>query len=113
MGAGGEANHELGIAKRDIENVSSSRISSDPHNVQTQWSQRYMGERLLGMSLSLVFIVLAMVWFFDTPSLYRYSVSAGVLILFILALVMKVSRRKRLKRIRAQHLRELEEQSRN
>ncbi|MBV1790491.1 hypothetical protein KQ940_20725 [Marinobacterium sp. D7] len=113
MGWGGEANNEFGIARRDIKNAASRRTSNGQYESQEQWSQRYMGERLLGMTLSLTAIVLIMVWLFDTPPLYRYGVSAGVLTLFIYVLTVKISRRNRLKRVRAQHLRELEEQSRD
>jgi len=113
MGAGGEANHELGIAARDIKNSASRRSNNDQYESHKRWSQRYMGERLFGMILSLIFTVLFMVWSFDTPPLYRYGISAGVLVLSIFVLMVKILGRKRLKRIRAQHLRELEEQSRN
>lgn len=109
MGAGGEANHELGIANRDIENSASRRRFGDQYESHEVWSQRYMGERILGMGLALAFVILAMVWLIDIPSLYRYGVSAVVLIWFIAAAAIHISRRNRLQRIRAQQLRKLNE----
>lgn len=109
MGAGGEANNELGIAYRDIDNSGRRSAHKDQYVSQNTWSQRYMGERLIGMGGSIILIFVCIVWLIETPNSLRYGVSASAALLFLIIGGMNIKRRSKLNKIREQQLKEFNE----
>jgi hypothetical protein len=106
MSSGGEANHELGIAYRDIDNSSKRIPFNDQFENQNTSSQKYMSERLVGMGLAITLIVVCTVWIIETQELIRYGVSGGAIFLFVLIGAANIYKRIQLKKIRRQQVEE-------
>jgi len=105
MGQGGEANHELGISYRDINN-SGRRAVSDQYESHNTWSRKYMWERISGIGLALTSFLVFTVWLIETPSHVRYGVSGGAFFLLVIWAFLMIGGRKKLKKIRAHQLKE-------
>jgi hypothetical protein len=106
MSSGGEANNELGIAYRDISNSGKRIPFNNQFESQNTWSQKYISERLVGMGLAIILIIVCTVWVIETPELIRYGFSGGAIFLFVLVGVANIYKRIQLKKIRRQQVEE-------
>ena len=100
------SNAELGIAITQAKAAQSKLEHAKGFERSHNWTINQLDERVFGMFVGLVMVILISVWAFDVPALIRYAVTiaAGSIIVFCKSMATK--RKKDLDALRQQQLKE-------
>ena len=104
------SNAELGIAISHAKAAQNKLDHAKGFERQHDWSISHLDERIFGMFVTLILVILISVWAFDIPPLIRYAVTIGAGVIFVYCKSMVTKRRKDLEELRRQ---QVEEHSRN
>ena len=97
---------ELGITKTHTKAAQSKSGDAKGFNRQHDWSISHLDERIFGMFIMLVVVIVVTVWVFDVPPLIRYAVTIGAGAIIVYCKSMATKRKKDLEELRKQQVRE-------
>jgi len=100
------SNAELGIAITQARAAQSKLEHAKGFERSHNWTIKQLDERVFGMFVGLVLVVLISVWAFDVPALIRYAVTIAAGSIFVFCKSMATKRKKDLDALRQQQLKE-------
>ncbi len=100
------SNAELGIAITQARAAQNKLDHAKGFERQHKWSINYLDERVFGMFIMLVIVVLITVWTFNVPPLIRYAVTIAAGAIFVYCKSMATKRKKDLEALRQQQVEE-------
>ncbi len=100
------SNAELGIAISHAKAAQNKLDHAKGFERQHDWSISHLDERIFGMFVTLILVILISVWAFDVPPLIRYAVTIGAGAIFVYYKSMATKRRKDMEELRRQQVRE-------
>jgi cobalamin biosynthesis protein CobD/CbiB len=100
------SNAELGIAITQARAAQNQLDQAKGFERQHDWSIGYLEERILGMFVALLVVILVSVWAFDVPSLVRYTVTILSGAVLVYGRSMATQRKKDMDALRQQQVRD-------
>lgn len=100
------SNAELGIAITQARAAQNKLDHARGFERQHAWSISYLDERILGLFIMLLLVILISVWAFDVPPLIRYTVTIVFGAVFVYGSSMATKRKKDLAALRQQQVRD-------
>ena len=100
------SNAELGIAVSHTRAAQNKLDHAKGFERQHDWSISHLDERIFGMFVMLVVVILISVWVFDVSALIRYAVTIGAGAIFVYCKSMANKRAKDLEELRKQQVRQ-------
>ncbi len=101
-----DSNAEAGIATSHNKAAQNELDHAKGFERQHDWSINHLDERIFGMFIMLILVILIAVWVFDIPPLVRYGVTIVAGGLFVYTSSMSSKRKKDLEALRQQQVRE-------
>ena len=101
-----DSNAELGIAITQAKAAQSKLDHAKGFERSHNWTINQLDERIFGMFVMLVLLILISVWAFDVPALIRYAVTIAAGAIFVFYKSMATKRKKDLNTLRQQQVRE-------
>ena len=101
-----QANAELGIAITEARAAQKELEHAQGFERSHNRTIEKLDERIFGMFVMLVLIVLISVWAFDVPTLIRYAVTIAAGSIFVYCKSMATKRKKDLEALRLQQVKE-------
>jgi hypothetical protein len=101
-----DSNAELGIAITQAKAAQSKLDHAKGFERSHNWTINQLDERIFGMFVMLVLLILISVWAFDVPALIRYAVTIAAGSIFVFYKSMATKRKKDLNTLRQQQVRE-------
>ena len=99
-------NAEQGIAVSHTKAAQNKLDHAKGFKRQHDWSISQLDERIFGMFIMLVVVIVITVWVFDVPPLIRYAVTIGAGAIIVYCKSMATKRKKDLEELRKQQVRE-------
>ena len=99
-------NAEQGIALSHTKAAQNKLDHAKGFKRQHDWSIDHLDERIFGMFIMLIVVILVAVWAFDVPLLIRYAVTIGAGSVFVYCKSMATKRKKDLEYLRQQQVKE-------
>ena len=99
-------NSEQGIAISHTKAAQNKLDHAKGFNRQHDWSIGHLDERIFGMFIMLIVVILVTVWVFEVPPLIRYAVTIGAGCVFVYCKSMATKRKKDLHYLRQQQVKE-------
>ena len=99
-------NAEQGIALSHAKAAQNKLDHAKGFKRQHDWSIDHLDERIFGMFIMLIVVILIAVWAFDVPHLIRYAVTIGAGSVFVYCKSMATKRKKDLEYLRQQQVKE-------
>jgi cobalamin biosynthesis protein CobD/CbiB len=99
-------NAEQGIALSHTKAAQNKLDHAKGFNRQHDWSISHLDERIFGMFIMLIVVILVTVWVFEVPPLIRYAVTIGAGSIFVYCKSMATKRKKDLDYLRQQQVKE-------
>lgn len=100
------SNAELGIAVTQARAAQNKLDHAKGFESQHDWSIGYLDERIFGMFITLILVILISAWVFDIPPIIRYAVTIGAGAIFVYNKSMATKRKKDLHALRQQQVKE-------
>ena len=100
------SNAELGIAITQAMAAQSKLEHAKGFKRSHNWTINQLDERVFGMFVGLVLVILISVWAFHVPALIRYVVTIAAGSIFVFCRSMATKRKKDLDALRQQQLKE-------
>ena len=98
------SNAELGIAITQAKAAQNKLDQAKGFEQQHKWSINHLDERIFGMFIMLVVVIVITVWAFNVPPLIRYAVTIAAGAIFVYCKSMSTKRRKDLDALRQQQV---------
>ena len=95
-------NAEQGIAISHTKAAQNKLDHAKGFTHQHDWGISLLDERIYGMFIMLVLVILISVWAFDIPPLIRYAVTIGAGAIVVYGISMATKRKKELNELRKQ-----------
>jgi len=99
-------NAEQGIAVTHTKAAQSKLDHAKGFTRQHDWSISYLDERIYGMFIMLVLVILISAWAFDVPPLIRYAVTIGAGAIVVYWKSMATKRKEDMNELRKQQVKE-------
>ena len=99
-------NAEQGIAVTHTKAAQNKLDHARGFTRQHDWGISQLNERIFGMFIMLVMIILISAWAFDIPPLIRYAITICVGAIFVYCKSMATKRRKDMDELRKQQVKE-------
>lgn len=99
-------NAEQGIAVTHTKAAQNKLDHAKGFTRQHDWGISHLDERIFGMFIMLVMVILISVWAFDIPPLIRYAVTIGAGAIFVYCKSMATKRKKDMDELRKQQVKE-------
>ena len=99
-------NAEQGIAVTHTKAAQNKLDHAKGFTRQHEWGIRQLDERIFGMFIMLVLVILISAWAFDIPPLIRYAITIVAGAVFVYCNSMATKRRKDLEALRKQQVRD-------
>ncbi len=99
-----DSNAELGIAVTQARAAQSKLEHAKGFERSHNWTINQLDERIFGMFVMLVLVILISVWAFDVPALIRYAVTIAAGSIFVFCKSMATKRKKDLDALRKQQV---------
>ena len=100
------SNAELGIAVTQARAAQEMLGHAKGFERQHDWSTSHLDERIFGMFIMLIVVILISVWAFDIPPLIRYAVTIAGGAIFVYLKSMATKRKNDLDELRRQQVEE-------
>ena len=101
-----DSNAELGIAITQARAAQSKLEHAKGFERSHNWTINQLDERIFGMFVGLMLVILISVWAFDVPALIRYAVTIAAGSIFVYCKSMATKRKKDLDILRQQQVKE-------
>ena len=105
------SNAELGIAISQNKAAQEKLDQAKGFERQHDWSISLLDERIFGMFVTFVLVMVIAVWAFDVPPLVRYAVTIVAGAIFVYCKSMATKREKDMEALRKQQLEEYSKKS--
>ena len=99
-------NAEQGIAVSHTKAAQNKLDHANGFTRQHDWGISHLNERIYGMFIMLIMVILISAWAFDIPPLIRYSVTIGAGAIFVYCKSMATKRKKDMDELRKQQVKE-------
>ena len=99
-------NAEHGIAVSHTKAAQNKLDHAKGFTRQHDWGISHLNERIYGMFIMLVMVILVSVWAFDIQPLIRYAVTIGAGAIFVYCNSMAIKRKKDMDELRKQQVKE-------
>ena len=99
-------NAEQGIAVSHTKAAQNKLDHAKGFTRQHDWSISYLDERIYGMFIMLVLVILISAWAFDIPPLIRYAVTIGAGAIVVYCKSMATKRKEDMDELRKQQVKE-------
>ena len=99
-------NAEQGIAVSHTKAAQNQLDHARGFTRQHDWGISLLDERIYGMFIMLVLVILISAWAFDIPPLIRYAVTIGAVAIFVYSKSMATKRRRDMDELRKQQVKE-------
>ena len=101
-----DSNAELGIAVTQARAAQSKLEHGKGFEHSHNWTINQLDERVFGMFMMLILVILISVWAFDVPALIRYAVTISAGLIFVYCKSMATKRKKDLDVLRQQQVKD-------
>ena len=99
-------NAEQGIAVTHTKAAQNKLDHAKGFKRQHDWGISHLDERIFGMFITLIILILISAWVFDIPPLIRYAVTIGGGAIFVYCKSMATKRKKDMDELRKQQVKE-------